>query len=404
MDDREKKNIFDAAVSVTLTEKERAVLRRAVSAYVLEHPKRFEDEREPEHRAWLVSWSVLSRPLPAALLATFLVSAGTSISFAAERSLPGDTLWPVKVSINENVRLAVAFSPEAKAAWEAKRVLRRLEEAEEMVREASFDTEARVSVESHLDDHAERVRLRIAELTTKGKVQAAAELSSNFEAALRAHGSILANLAIVASTTHTGKQDDIEELRKSVNAHKEDASAKRNATEEELSTNVDASRIAAEARMQSALKKISEVRSFIARREPAFTPNSILDAEARLVVASSMVAHGKAKLDEGNTKEAFRLFQQAHRIAEEAKLLMNARQNLNIDIRLDSASDDEEGRSDDKNDTEKSGGNELESEIHNDDNKMRDSSGLLQFKNSTMSRVELKRRGILRNFRTSMNP
>lgn len=404
MDDKETKNIFDAAASVALTEKERAVLRRVISAYVFEHPRRLQDERETRHSAWFVSWNMFLRPLPAALLATFLIGAGSSVSFAAERSLPGDMLWPVKVSINENVRLAVAFSPEAKAEWEARRVLRRIEEAEEMVRDVSFGTEARISIELHLDDHAERVRFRITKLTAKGKVQAAAELSSNFEAALRAHGSILADLVFVASTTRSGERDDIEELRKSVNSHKKNASSERSETEEKLSADADASRVAAEARMRSALKKIGEVRIFITRREPVFTANTIADAEARLAVALNMVADGKAKLDGGKARDAFRLFQQAHRIAEEARLLMDVRQNLNIDIQLDAPFDGSEDSGKGEHEIEKS---EEENSMHDTDDDRRGtggSSGRLRPEKSAVSRAGESGQGISGKFRVNTNP
>ena len=350
MDDNENKNIFDAATGVHLTEKERAVIRRAISAYVLEHPKQSEDEREPEHRAWFVSWNMLSRPLPAALLSMFLISAGGSVSFAAERSLPGDTLYPVKISFNENIQLALAFSDEAKAELEAERVERRLQEAEVLMQRSSFTQQARVDAEERFDVQAKRARSRISNLEENGKLQAAAELSSNFEAALRVHGRILGNLAAIASSTDASEHNEIENLRRTVSTEEDDTVLKRSEVEHKLSTNVDASRTAAEERMHSTLKKIAEGEAFIHVNEQAFGATTFAAAEARLATALSTVADGKAKLDQGDAPGAFRLFQKANRIAEEAKLLMNARQNLKIDIQLDSISDDGTGQSDDKSD------------------------------------------------------
>ena len=54
-----------------------------------------------------------------AKIATLLILlSGTGTAFAAENTIPGDTLYGVKVNINETVRGALALSTEAKSNWE----------------------------------------------------------------------------------------------------------------------------------------------------------------------------------------------------------------------------------------------------------------------------------------------
>ena len=62
------------------------------------------------------------------ILILALMFGGGGISYAAEGAVPGDALYPIKVSVNEEVRDLVAFSPEAKADWETRRLERRLAE------------------------------------------------------------------------------------------------------------------------------------------------------------------------------------------------------------------------------------------------------------------------------------
>ena len=67
--------------------------------------------------------------MPIFLIVTLLVSAGGGVSIAAEGALPGDGLYPVKISINEKVVAAFSVSVDAAANWEARLAERRLEEA-----------------------------------------------------------------------------------------------------------------------------------------------------------------------------------------------------------------------------------------------------------------------------------
>lgn len=131
-------------------------------------------------------------PAFAGILLILAVSGG--VSLAAEKAVPGDLLYPVKVGINEEVRAAVSFSVEAKTHWDTRRLERRLEEAEKLALKKEFSAEARSKVEANFDVYAERVERRIAEFEEKGNVQKAADLSLNFEVSLDAHEKTLEKL------------------------------------------------------------------------------------------------------------------------------------------------------------------------------------------------------------------
>lgn len=76
--------------------------------------------------------SFFNRFKPVYLGLPVLVLLGGSVSFAAENSLPGDFLYPVKTNINENVMRFAAFSPQQKAQVEATLAQRRMNEAGEL--------------------------------------------------------------------------------------------------------------------------------------------------------------------------------------------------------------------------------------------------------------------------------
>src|SRR5688500_13589881 len=95
-----------------------------------------------------------------ALVIALLLTGGASV--AADQALPGDTLYPFKVHVNEQVSGWVAVSDEARAELDAWRAGRRLAEAEELVVKNRIDAETRADLEARFDAHAEKFLDRIA--------------------------------------------------------------------------------------------------------------------------------------------------------------------------------------------------------------------------------------------------
>ncbi|MDO8581171.1 MAG: DUF5667 domain-containing protein, partial [Candidatus Omnitrophota bacterium] len=131
------------------------------------------------------------RPMPifATLLMVALIGGGTS--YAAERALPGDPLYPVKVHVNEEVKAALSFSSESKADWDASRAERRLEEAADLAANGKLNAETQLILEDNFQHHADRVETRIAEMQKSENQRAAATVASRFETSLKVHDQIL---------------------------------------------------------------------------------------------------------------------------------------------------------------------------------------------------------------------
>ena len=257
------------------------------------------------------------KPMP--IFASLLVMAmlGGGVSFAAENSLPGEVFYPIKVKINEEVRATLALSAEAKADWEARRAERRLEELEKLAAAGKLNAETKAKIEANFEKHAEKVKERIAKLESKADVKAAADVSSKLETSLRAHGKILKKFSGTASVA----------VKADAEAHI--ASTTRAAIELKLAStthpNVES---AAEGKLKAVEHKLQEVRNFMEK-----FGTTTAEAEARLKLAEETIVEGKVKLEAKAYGEAFALFQKAHRIAQEAKLLMQAGKELKIDVR-----------------------------------------------------------------------
>ncbi len=113
-----------------------------------------------------------------------------AVPFVAERAVPGDVLYPVKVQFNEEVRATLAFSPYAKVEWETQRLERRISEARLLASEGRLTPEAEIAVAEAVKNHTDAAQREIATLRETDS-DAAAIASIAFASALAVQSEVL---------------------------------------------------------------------------------------------------------------------------------------------------------------------------------------------------------------------
>ena len=86
----------------------------------------------------------------------FVLVGGSGVAYAAESSLPGDTLYAVKIHVNERVEIALASTPEQKLAVETTIAERRVAEAQTLAAAGRLDAAISAEIEKNFDEHASR--------------------------------------------------------------------------------------------------------------------------------------------------------------------------------------------------------------------------------------------------------
>jgi hypothetical protein len=175
----------------------------------------FDADRKAALRAELAARlrgeAALERPLaarrrwlfrPAALVAgTLVIFLVSGTSFAAEAALPGSPLYPVKVNVNEEVRAALALTPEAKADWDITRAERRLEEAAILEsQDKVIPPAAETELEDHFTAHVADAETHIVQASESGADERAADIASRLEAVLAAQHRQLARADEIQAT------------------------------------------------------------------------------------------------------------------------------------------------------------------------------------------------------------
>lgn len=201
------KKISDADA---LSSSEKEKLSRVVSEYVSLKPitrEVFARATTQTRTAGFFAFGM--RPLALALSLAIIVS-GAGVSYAAEFSVPGDILYPIKVSANEEVRGAFAGTLEKKAAFEALRAERRLEEAATLAVRGKLNDARREYLADRFGRHASVVERR-AETLEEEDITVALDVATEFETRLAAHEALLRELngaskpVLAALKEHAGK-------------------------------------------------------------------------------------------------------------------------------------------------------------------------------------------------------
>lgn len=263
-----------------------------------------------------------------AKIATLLILlSGSGTAFAAENTIPGDTLYGVKVNINETVRGALALSPEAKSNWEAQIAERRLDEASKLAAQGKLTAELETKLESKFAEQTQKIKDRITKLQEAGNDEHASELSTRLASALQIHSQILDTLNTATDTPKQEIRPLLKQLKEEVESMKEIKSKMDEEHEKKSAPDV---KVAAQNHMNMALKQIEKVQALL-NSQSASTTSS---ASAKLEAAQKAYNEGKASFDAENYAAAFISFGNAQRLAAEARIVTHVEHDLKIDERM----------------------------------------------------------------------
>lgn len=194
MNKKTEQFLHSVRIAVSLSDNEKKEMRDTLSAYVDSNPVQEGIATYPEMapvQLWFAGFIKSKKAVYVTVPLVAILFLGGGITVAAHDALPGDTLYPVKIGFNEEVRGLLAFTDTEEAAWNAERAERRLEEAEALAIANKLDNETRVHLEEKFKEYTERSEKNTASLAVKGDIETAAERQSDLEGRLRAHTEVL---------------------------------------------------------------------------------------------------------------------------------------------------------------------------------------------------------------------
>lgn len=316
---RNFEEIMKTLKQVSLRDDEKNALRENLISFMKAETVRNPGEERPSFRSQLLTL-ISFRNMGIALSIMLLLGGG--VTFAAENSLPGELFYPIK-GFNEQARVAFALSEETKAEFESKFASRRLEEAEELLAKGELSAEEKADLEARFDAHAERVNKHIAKLREKKNFEVAAEISSELESSLMAHSRVLSRLA------ERGDASGSDLISANVQLKGDAFADLRRGLQMEITAGANADlEVSVTQKLQSVIHKIGEVRDFVDAKADKVGAEVMVEADLKIKAAEEKVAEARVKIEAKSFKEAFQGLQEAHRLAQEAKLLVAVSANF----------------------------------------------------------------------------
>ncbi len=161
------------------------------------------ERNEPEGRLlWqkqtpLLSLITLNGKLPMPVIGILVaLMLGTGTAFAAEAALPGETLYPVKIYVNEEIREALSIRAEKKAEWELERAHRRAQEALKAQEQGKLDEALRARMVQRMREYEAKAQDLTTQLETSGDLQAAAHMRERMENYLEAKVNVFEEVGV----------------------------------------------------------------------------------------------------------------------------------------------------------------------------------------------------------------
>jgi hypothetical protein len=311
--------LLSAMPKTRLTTAERLALKQTIINEMHAHPMR---ERTPWSIFPWTNMRSMKLQLMVAVPVILVLILGGGTSALAERALPGDALYPVKTQVNERVASWLAVSPQSQAQVQTQFAERRLQEAETLAAQSRLNTKTRQELQQDFREHAASAQANLQRFRQDNSSEALT-VNSDFEASLKAHERILSNIGAGRDATTSREVDNlVQTLKFEHNSAQNENNHARNELRYATSTFM---MNAAQGKRTAAQHKIDEVNNFINRKQDTLGADAVTKTRARLQAATDTLTQGNAMFDAQSYGEAFILFQNAQNIAQEAKLLLNAK-------------------------------------------------------------------------------
>lgn len=178
--DRDLERRIKSATQIFMSEKERTQTRDFLVSYMRMHPARARIAKKKSF-----GWSFHPYPIIAGLLIVAMGGSSAGAASLAENALPGDLLYPIKVNVNEEVRAALAKTPEKKADVALARAERRIEELNTLAARGELSEEIKTEIDHRIDEHVHDAEVETVLAENGGRER-------RLVAMLRAHENLIA--------------------------------------------------------------------------------------------------------------------------------------------------------------------------------------------------------------------
>lgn len=193
----EADKIIEEAKKIALSSEEKSFMKERI----LEHI-----QKTPVPSKWysskvLQSWFVFNPLYAIPIVLVLLVMAGGGTGIVAQKSLPGDALYPFKIHLNENIESMAAVTTEADAEVELMQATRRLEEVEDLKVQGNLSPQAVSEVKDNFSNKVNSLNKNLEKIEKRGNTRASSEINQKFKNKITEHYKAFLEVSKNSTTT-----------------------------------------------------------------------------------------------------------------------------------------------------------------------------------------------------------
>lgn len=270
------KKIKHISKDLRLSNEEQVFMREKLIRYIEAHPLQHVSRTSSARKKFPFFFNMRSKRVLSGIVLLGIL-AGGSLSFAAEGTLPGDTLYPIKINMNEPVRGAILVSSQAKADWDMRLVERRLDEITKLSESRGASPEVRQTAEEKLANYTDRVKKHIDRFENQNDHEEAVLELEKFTDILRKHERALEKINI---------EEDTIELTKVISTQSATSSAGVSSIEKSSQST------------ERALKKLRREYEYVEKKKQEFEKrDKARDSEINAVNSKNLEGNSKKQIE-----------------------------------------------------------------------------------------------------------
>ncbi len=264
------------------------------------------------------------------LMVVFL-AAGAGTTFAANQSLPGDVLYPIKINITERIKLAFAASSEARAEARLSLLDHRIEEGTTLASRGTLSAETVTKLEALIAKYQADLADIYENLSDEEKLSLGASISARLEAMINVHARALAKFS---------DDEDNNNFRANLRMQLSDTAK----THQKLVDSEDASQNdeqggrfenASENKINAAEQVLAEAKRYVEKVSTKGVTIQVSEsADAQLDEAEAKLEAARTEQKDGKFRQAFLSANETIRLAQQAKAVIRIGHNLKVDLNV----------------------------------------------------------------------
>lgn len=323
--------IFKIADTVKLDKKKKDIIHQEILLFMKRNPLKEKNLRKKWFGFYIPNINNFRLKSPAVVLVgiMFFLLMGGVAKVKADSALPGDVFYSMKLGFNEKIKEAFAFSDEAKLNLYIELSEVRLQEFGKLSVQGKINSSNEAQINGNFKNHSDKISEYINKLNLKKNTEKAEKVITNFEASLKAQSIIINGLQKNTDDTNSVIISSVKDVTSKISNFNADLNNSKDNNIKPLDKDKNI-----QEKISTIQNSVTKVRKLMEKNKAKIGSKAVSQSEDNLNLVQQKIDEVKNKLLENKNdyKGLSSSLHEASIIVQQSKYLIEAKENLGVDI------------------------------------------------------------------------